>query len=231
VDEGIESSSEEKDLGVLMDEKLDMSHQCVLAAQKANCILGCIRRSVASRSREVILPLCSTLGVLRPALEPSAQEGHGPVGAGPEEATKMIQGLEQLCCEYRLRELGLFSLGKRRLRGDLRAAFQYLKGGYRKDGDNLFSKACCERARSNVLKLREGRFRLDLRKKFFTMRVVKHWNRLLREVFDAPSLETFKARLGVLTAGGLGWMASKGPFQPKAFHDSVTAWCVFLLVK
>jgi len=105
----------------------------------------------------------------------------------------MIQGLEHLSCKERLRELGLFSLGKRRLWGDLTVAFQYSKGTYRKDGVNLFSKACCDRTRRNGFKLREGRFRLVVREKFFT-RVVKHWKRLTREVAEAPSLETFKAR-------------------------------------
>jgi len=94
--------------------------------------------------------------------------------------------------------LGLFSLEKRRLRGDLIAAFQYLKVACRKDGENIFSRACCNRR--NGFKLREGRFRLGIRKKFFTMRMVKHWNRLPKEVVEAPSLETFKARLdGVLS--------------------------------
>jgi len=74
-------------------------------------------------------------------------------------------------------------------------AFQYLKEAYRKDGDNLSSRVCCDRTKGDDFKLKEGRFRLDRRKKFFTVRVVKHWHRLPREVVDAPSLETFKARL------------------------------------
>jgi len=90
-DEGIESNPAEKDLGVLVYEKLRVTWLCVLTAQKANPVLGCMKRSMASRWREAILPLCSgatTSGILHPAWEPSAQEGHGAVGAGPEEGHK-----------------------------------------------------------------------------------------------------------------------------------------------
>ena len=82
----------------------------------------------------------------------------------------MIKGLECLSYEDRLRELGLFSMQKRRLRGDLAAAFQCLKGTYRKAGEGLLVRECSDRTRSNGFKLKEGRFTLDIRKKSFVIR-------------------------------------------------------------
>jgi len=116
--------------------------------------------------------------------------------------------MEHLSCEERLRELGLFSLEKGRLWGDLIAAFQYLKGACKKAGEGLLTRACKDRTRGSGFKLEKGRFRLDVRKKLFALRVARHWKRSSRKAVDAPSLAVFKARLDGALSNLVYWKMS-----------------------
>jgi len=108
---------------------------------------------------------------------------------------RMMRGLEHLSFEERLRELGLLSLKKRRLRGDVINAYKYLKGECQKDGARLFSVFPSDSKRGNGHNLKHRKFRLNMGKNFLTLSVTEPWNRLPREIVVFPSLEIFKTLL------------------------------------
>ncbi|KAK4823970.1 hypothetical protein QYF61_008356 [Mycteria americana] len=194
-DKRLESSPVERDLRVWVDGKLNMSQQCALATKRANRVLGCIKHSIASRLREVIVPLYTAL--LRPHLEycvqfwvPQCKKDIKLLQCVQRRATKMGKIYEE-----QLRPLGLLILEKRRLRGDLITVYNFLKGDSEGGGADLLSLVTSNRTRGNGMKLHQEKFRLHIRKRSFTGRVVGHWNRFPREVVTAPSLSEFKEHL------------------------------------
>ncbi|CAM5091879.1 unnamed protein product [Eretmochelys imbricata] len=196
----LEVTEEEKDLGVLVDHRMTMSCQCDMAVKKANVVLGCIRRGISSRDKEVLVPLYKAL--VRPHLEycvqfwsPMFKKDEFKLEQVQRRATRMIRGMENLSYERRLRELGLFSLTKRRLRGDMIALYNYIRGINTREGEELFKLSTNVDTRTNGYKLATRKFRLEIRRRFLTIRGVKFWNSLPREVVGAKDLSCFKIKL------------------------------------
>ncbi|KAK4825715.1 LOW QUALITY PROTEIN: hypothetical protein QYF61_002133 [Mycteria americana] len=193
------SSSVERDLAVLVDNKLNVSEHVLLRQRKPTGCWAASTRASAAEIKKSLSHSTQRLSHVEYCVQfwsPLCKKDVDSLESIQRRATKMIKGLGSLPYEERLRELSLFSLEKRRLRGDLVTMFQYLKGGYKENGDSLFTRSHMEKMRGNGSKLHLGRFQLDTRGKFFTMRTISHWNNLPREVVDSPTLDSFKIQLG-----------------------------------
>ncbi|CAM4522288.1 unnamed protein product [Lepidochelys olivacea] len=196
----LEVTEEEKDLGVLVDHRMTMNHQCDIAVKKANAVLGCIGQGISSRDKEFLVPLYKAL--VRPHLEycvrfwsPMFKKDEFKLEQVQRRATRTIRGMENLSYERRLKELGLFSLTKRRLRGVMIALYKYIRGINTRAGEELFKLSTNVDTRSNGYKLVIGKFRLEIRRRFLTIRGVNFCNSLPREAVGAKDLSGFKIKL------------------------------------
>ena len=196
----IKSSDREKDLGVIVGCSAKNTEQCIAAANAANKMLGLIKRNIQYKNKDTVSRLYKAL--VRPKLEycvqawcPYLRKDIDRLERVQKRATKMIPGLHNLSYAERLKECNLLSLEKRRLRGDLIEVFKLLKGLDKVDYRKFFQLNIGSRTRGHSFKVVKNRSNLDLRKYFFSQRVVDVWNRLPQSVVDADTVNTFKNRL------------------------------------
>lgn len=196
----LETTRQEKDLGVIVSSDLKVHNQCVEQCKKANRILGFVSRNFEYKSKDIILPLYKSL--VRPHLEYAVQFWCPYLAKDIEllervqrRATKMIPNLRNMPYEDRLRMLRLPSLESRRLRGEMIEVFKIVKGYENVDSRQFFKFSDVVFTRNNGLKLQVKRFRSIIAKNFFTYKVLNHWNRLPEEVVNATSINSFKNQL------------------------------------
>lgn len=185
-----------KDLGVIINEDFKMVHQCSAASKKANRILGYIKKTVSTRSEKIILPLYR--GLVRPHLEyavqfwsPYLKKDIESIERVQHRATKLITGISSLSYEERLEKLNMFTLERRRTRGDLIQLFKLIKQGDT-EGINFNTDS---RTRGHRFKLRKAKFNLDRRKHYFYNRVVDKWNALPETIVNSTGVNEFKKKI------------------------------------
>ena len=189
-----------KDLGITVNADLNWSDQCAAAAHKARKELFRLKSALSCRKPEVFIPLYKA--VVRPHLEycvqawaPFFKKDAACLEKIQRLATKMVEGQKGKSYRERLKDLGLFSLEKRRFRGDLIETFKIVKGLSGVKPDRLFEKAPAGKTRGHNEKLTKFRSRLVVRSNFFSNRVVNKWNRLPVELVELKSVQAFKSAL------------------------------------
>jgi ribonucleases P/MRP protein subunit RPP40 len=187
---------EERNLGVIIQNDLKCTQQCIKVVNTANKVLCMIRGSFMCKDREIILQLCKAL--VRPHLEycvqawrPHLQKEIDFIERVQRRATKVISNLKNKSYEERLSILSLTTLQTRRVRGDLIEVFKMCKG-FDNLYPRLFLKFCTAPTRGHTLKLFKPRCHLDIGKFSFAHRVIDAWNSLNDNIIACNSLNGFK---------------------------------------
>jgi ribonuclease P/MRP protein subunit RPP40 len=190
-----------RDLGVTVSADFKTTLQCQAAAQKARGELFRLRRALTNRTPEVFLPLYSAF--VRPHLEycvqawsPYLRKDVQCLEKVQRLATRMISGCKGLSYDERLKKLDLFSLERRRVRGDLIEVFKIFKGISGLSVKDFFVTFDTGKVtRGHSMKVNKQFARLNIRANFFSHRVVNKWNKLPQEVVDSDTVKAFKVRL------------------------------------
>ena len=194
------NTTEEKDLGVIVADNLMVAKHCAYAYSKGNRILGMIKRTVVSRDVHILLNLYKTL--VRPHLEycspawsPHYQKDKQLLERVQHRFTRLFSELRKLCYNDRLRRLGLWSLEERRNRADLLEVFKLKSGLSTISLQSFFDCNVEKRTRGHSWKIVKNRCKLDIRKYFFSERVVNRWNSLSQVDVDQRTINGFKRAL------------------------------------
>ena len=211
----IQTVSEERDLGVIIHQSLNASTHCAKAVKSAYRALGLINRTITNKDKTTIIRLYKEL--VRPHLDycvqawrPHLQRDIDLIERVQKRALRMIGGLSHLDYVHRLREVKLTTLECRRLRGDLIETFKILRGLEGLNPEHFFDLSTVQH-RGHQLKLYKSRSNLNLRKFWFSQRVVNYWNILPRKAIEASSVNIFKGHVDkfLKNVGGLYISLSK----------------------
>ena len=197
--ETLSTVNEEKDLGIIVQNDLKVSSQCIKAVKNSKRILGLICRNFTNHSADIILNLYKTM--VRPHLEycvqswrPHFKQDIVLLEKVQKRATKLIEGFKDIEYGERLKLTGLTTLETRRLRGDLIEIFKMLKGFDKVDTTSLFTFATSN-TRGHDLKLYKGGVLTDIGKFSFPYRAISEWNLLSSDIIACNSVNTFKNKI------------------------------------
>ena len=200
----LERVEEEKDLGVLINDKFKVDKHCAMVAKKANQVLGLIHRTITCKNKKIITQLYKSL--VRPHLDycspvwrPYLQKDINLIEKVQKRATRMVEGFRGVDYFSRLKSMRLTTLETRRLRADLIEVFKIVNGFEGLREEQFFERkqveegACGTRRNSHALY--KKRFRLDVAKFSFSNRIINEWNRLPNKVIESRNVNAFKGKL------------------------------------
>ncbi|KAK6178413.1 hypothetical protein SNE40_013205 [Patella caerulea] len=223
----LESTDLEKDLGVNIDPSLTFSSHIEGQVNKANRIIGLIRRSYEHLDGDSFRRLFTAL--IRPHLEycnvawaPRLEKDKKLIEGVLRRGTKLISGLKDLSYEERLEKLKLPSMAFRRARGDVIEAYKYTHGLYKTD--QIFELDTDKTRRGHSYKLKKRHCKTATRSNFFSYRVVNEWNSLPEDVVSAPSLNAFKSRIDRLWSDHVYKIKLPSPLPHAKTKDLIPKW-------